>query len=108
LPPFIPTCFATGRHRDMPEDAREQPKHLISEDTSGIQIQSSARERPQHAFAKQEHAFAGAFSGMFVSFCLHPIDTVKTVIQSALQSRSLSPTLEDQLFLKEVNSSVKS
>ncbi|KAL1154120.1 hypothetical protein V6Z11_A09G220200 [Gossypium hirsutum] len=29
-----------------------------------------------------KHAFAGAFAGIFVSLCLHPIDTVKTVIQS--------------------------
>ncbi|EPS66533.1 hypothetical protein M569_08243, partial [Genlisea aurea] len=32
--------------------------------------------------ARQEHAFAGAMSGVFVSLCLHPIDTIKTVIQS--------------------------
>lgn len=36
----------------------------------------------ENALAKQEHAFAGAFAGICVSLCLHPVDTVKTVIQS--------------------------
>ncbi|XP_076914959.1 S-adenosylmethionine carrier 1, chloroplastic/mitochondrial-like isoform X1 [Bidens hawaiensis] len=37
---------------------------------------------PLYGLAKQEHAFAGAFAGTFVSLCLHPMDTVKTVVQS--------------------------
>ncbi|KAI3523752.1 hypothetical protein L1887_02128 [Cichorium endivia] len=36
----------------------------------------------KYGVAKQEHAFAGAFAGIFVSLCLHPMDSVKTVIQS--------------------------
>ncbi|XP_047322332.1 adenine nucleotide transporter BT1, chloroplastic/mitochondrial isoform X2 [Impatiens glandulifera] len=32
--------------------------------------------------ANQQHAFAGALAGVFVSLFLHPMDTVKTVIQS--------------------------
>ncbi|CAK7335544.1 unnamed protein product [Dovyalis caffra] len=77
---------------NVPENAREEKSHNIdTEDTNGIQIQSSARESPQHAFAKQEHAFAGAFAGIFVSLCLHPIDTVKTVIQSCpAEQKSIS------------------
>ncbi|KAJ6326757.1 hypothetical protein OIU78_013777 [Salix suchowensis] len=60
-------------------------------DRTGIQIQSSACEKPQHALAKQEHAFAGAFAGICVSLCLHPIDTVKTVIQSCpAEQKSIS------------------
>nr|XP_043612750.1 mitoferrin isoform X2 [Erigeron canadensis] len=47
-----------------------------------IQIFPSSLYKPQYGLAKQEHAYAGAFAGVFVSLCLHPIDTVKTVIQS--------------------------
>ncbi|XP_052307707.1 uncharacterized protein LOC7465865 isoform X4 [Populus trichocarpa] len=67
---------------DVPKNSREQPQNLVTQGRTGIQIQSSACERPQYALAKQEHAFAGAFAGIFVSLSLHPIDTVKTIIQS--------------------------
>ncbi|CAI9288872.1 unnamed protein product [Lactuca saligna] len=46
------------------------------------EVCTSTSYKPQHGVAKQEHAFAGAFAGIFVSLCLHPMDTVKTVIQS--------------------------
>ncbi|KAM7494247.1 hypothetical protein LguiB_028856 [Lonicera macranthoides] len=46
-------------------------------------------DRSRYAFAKQEHAFAGAFAGIFVSLCLHPMDTIKTVIQSCHNQNSL-------------------
>lgn len=76
---------------DVPKNAREQPQNLVTQGRTGIQIQSSACERPQYALAKQEHAFAGAFAGVFVSLSLHPIDTVKTVIQSCpAEQKSIS------------------
>ncbi|KAJ6695449.1 MITOCHONDRIAL SUBSTRATE CARRIER FAMILY PROTEIN [Salix koriyanagi] len=76
---------------DVPKSAREQPQNLVTQDRTGIQIQSSACEKPQHALAKQEHAFAGAFAGICVSLCLHPIDTVKTIIQSCpAEQKSIS------------------
>lgn len=46
-------------------------------------------DRSRCAFAKLEHAFAGAFAGIFVSLCLHPVDTIKTVIQSCHNQNSL-------------------
>lgn len=67
---------------EVSENKRKQPQKFVIEDKNGMEIRSPAHGRPQCAFAKQEHAFAGAFAGIFVSLCLHPIDTVKTVIQS--------------------------
>ncbi|OMO79514.1 hypothetical protein CCACVL1_13609 [Corchorus capsularis] len=64
------------------ENERRQPKVFSEEDESRKEGHLTASEKPQYAFAKQEHAFAGAFAGIFVSLCLHPVDTVKTVVQS--------------------------
>lgn len=43
---------------------------------------SSVTNKPHPLLAKQEHAVSGALAGIFVSLCLHPIDTIKTIIQS--------------------------
>ncbi|KAB2014171.1 hypothetical protein ES319_D09G206700v1 [Gossypium barbadense] len=71
---------------DGSEYHENQQKQLDVFSTNGGRMESHltaiASEKPQFALAKQEHAFAGAFAGIFVSLCLHPIDTVKTVIQS--------------------------
>ncbi|KAL6501720.1 hypothetical protein OROGR_026853 [Orobanche gracilis] len=56
-------------------------------DSSEVEISFSEKEISPYALAKQEHAFAGAMAGAFVSLCLHPIDTVKTVIQSCRVDR---------------------
>ncbi|KAE8658517.1 Mitochondrial substrate carrier family protein, putative isoform 6 [Hibiscus syriacus] len=63
------------------DNQRKQPEPF-SRDDSKTESHSAVSEKPQYALAKHEHAFAGAFAGIFVSLCLHPIDTVKTVIQS--------------------------
>ncbi|KAK8480351.1 hypothetical protein V6N11_036396 [Hibiscus sabdariffa] len=63
------------------DNQRKQPA-LFFRDDSRTESHSAASEKPRYALAKHEHAFAGAFAGIFVSLCLHPIDTVKTVIQS--------------------------
>ncbi|XP_039067718.1 adenine nucleotide transporter BT1, chloroplastic/mitochondrial-like [Hibiscus syriacus] len=63
------------------ENQRKQPE-LFSTDTGATESHSTASEKPRFALAKHEHAFSGAFAGIFVSLCLHPIDTVKTVLQS--------------------------
>lgn len=43
---------------------------------------SSVTNQPHALVAKQKHAVSGALAGIFVSLCLHPIDTIKTVVQS--------------------------
>ncbi|GMY30324.1 uncharacterized mitochondrial carrier C12D12.05c isoform X1 [Fagus crenata] len=67
---------------ELPENNRKQPQKSVIEDEYKAGIHSSVPEKPRYTIAKQEHAFAGALAGVFVSLCLHPVDTVKTVIQS--------------------------
>ncbi|XP_050230099.1 uncharacterized protein LOC126679179 [Mercurialis annua] len=66
----------------MDNNIRKQHHEYVAEDKNVIDIRSSACEGPCYGVAKQEHAYAGAFSGIFVSLCLHPVDTIKTVSQS--------------------------
>ncbi|CAH1451408.1 unnamed protein product [Lactuca virosa] len=51
-----------------------------------------------YKLAKQEHAFAGAFAGIFVSLCLHPMDTVKTVIQSCPTDQRSIPYISKSII----------
>ncbi|KNA21122.1 hypothetical protein SOVF_046080 isoform A [Spinacia oleracea] len=43
---------------------------------------SAVTNKPHPLLAKQEHAVSGALAGIVVSLCLHPIDTIKTIVQS--------------------------
>lgn len=66
----------------LEKNKRNQSNKDALEDEAGAKICLPACDKPRHALAKQEHAFAGAMAGLCVSLCLHPVDTVKTVIQS--------------------------
>ncbi|KAK6158249.1 hypothetical protein DH2020_005563 [Rehmannia glutinosa] len=63
------------------EHQKDQGITFLKTDSSEVEISLSAKEKSPYALAKQEHAFAGAMAGVFVSLCLHPMDTIKTVIQ---------------------------
>ncbi|KAL1194188.1 S-adenosylmethionine carrier 1, chloroplastic/mitochondrial [Cardamine amara subsp. amara] len=70
-------------------------KQLLERDRKyqETEVCSSSTETPSYAFAKQRHAFAGALAGINVSLCLHPLDTVKTMVQSCrLEEKSLCNT----------------
>ncbi|CAA7018250.1 unnamed protein product [Microthlaspi erraticum] len=70
-------------------------KELLERDRKDqeTEVCSPSTEAPTYAFAKQRHAFAGALAGISVSLCLHPLDTVKTMIQSCrLEEKSLCYT----------------
>uniref|UniRef100_A0A7N0TQV4 Mitochondrial carrier protein n=1 Tax=Kalanchoe fedtschenkoi TaxID=63787 RepID=A0A7N0TQV4_KALFE len=57
--------------------------HLGDEaDIGGKETIISSENRSQISPVKQQHAVAGALAGICVSLCLHPVDTVKTVLQS--------------------------
>ncbi|KAJ7944922.1 putative Mitochondrial carrier protein [Quillaja saponaria] len=73
---------------ELLENKRKQPENSITNDESTMEAFSLVREKPCYFLAKQEHAFAGALAGIFVSLCLHPVDTVKTVIQSCRADQS--------------------
>ncbi|KAI5424174.1 hypothetical protein KIW84_030406 [Lathyrus oleraceus] len=59
----------------------------ISDNERKDQIFSANHKQAFHSLAKQEHAFSGAMAGVCVSCCLHPVDTIKTVIQSCHASK---------------------
>lgn len=64
------------------DNKTKEPVEFVTEDDCRKNICSTACRKPQSTLARQEHAVAGALAGIFVSLCLHPVDTVKTVIQS--------------------------
>ncbi|OWM85317.1 uncharacterized protein LOC116203908 [Punica granatum] len=64
------------------EGRKEKCDNLFVDEDYKMKTCLPKRAKVDTASAKQEHAFAGAFAGIFVSLCLHPVDTVKTVVQS--------------------------
>lgn len=84
-----PLATDTGAHDESQQNPTEthllegesfQQQVFLTKGKSNLSICSSKHDKP--GFARQEHAFAGAFAGIFVSLCLHPVDTIKTVTQS--------------------------
>lgn len=72
-----------GKEDELHDTKEAQESQFVNQENSSVQIFSSPPPfKPLYGLAKQEHAFAGAFAGIFVSMCLHPMDTVKTVVQS--------------------------
>ncbi|CAA7403376.1 unnamed protein product [Spirodela intermedia] len=55
-------------------------------------VQGSMWDKIAGSFAKGRHALAGGLAGIFVSICLHPVDTVKSIIQ--VHGKNQEPLLQ--------------
>lgn len=71
----------TGNRGSL-ENIMQQSEKLDTEAKLQNKSHSSTTHKPHPFLARQEHAVSGALAGIFVSLCLHPIDTIKTVLQS--------------------------
>lgn len=75
-------CHRNIDDHDLLHNKKKQPEKFVIRDGCKTDTCALACDRPDTSHGKQEHAVAGALSGIFVSLCLHPVDTIKTVIQS--------------------------
>ncbi|KAL6986254.1 hypothetical protein U1Q18_019623 [Sarracenia purpurea var. burkii] len=79
-------AYEECQHRNddghLNENKMHQNSEFVAEDNSKTEMFLPANNKPPYGLARQEHACSGALAGIFVSLCLHPVDTVKTVIQS--------------------------
>uniref|UniRef100_A0A0E0K3A8 Uncharacterized protein n=1 Tax=Oryza punctata TaxID=4537 RepID=A0A0E0K3A8_ORYPU len=73
-------------HTDQNVDGRMSQEHSV--DKYSPQLESSVQHRFYGAVTLNRHAVAGALAGAVVSVSLHPIDTVKTIIQVNSSRRS--------------------
>lgn len=83
--------YPHGKEDELSEIKKGQERQFVKQERSAMQIFSLTPYKLQYGLAKQEHAFAGAFAGIFVSLCLHPMDTVKTVVQSCRSDQRSIP-----------------
>ncbi|KAJ8449249.1 hypothetical protein Cgig2_002381 [Carnegiea gigantea] len=90
----------TGNKGSLENIVRQSEK-LDTEAKLQNESHSSATKNPHPLRARQEHAVSGALAGIFVSLCLHPIDTIKTVIQSCRAGGHNSPCFMGQSIISE-------
>ncbi|PIA49425.1 hypothetical protein AQUCO_01300322v1 [Aquilegia coerulea] len=74
---------AIGKDKEpLESDNNGKPKEHAFEDVPSKELCSVTRDNSKYAVPNKRHGLAGALSGTFVSLCLHPVDTIKTVTQS--------------------------
>lgn len=91
------SCCAEEGHSTPRSPLLEPSRSMDNPHEDSLSILEGDRKDKEHeacsSFAKHGHAFAGALAGVSVSLCLHPLDTVKTMIQSCrFQDKSLCYT----------------
>ncbi|GAB2273915.1 hypothetical protein Dimus_008686 [Dionaea muscipula] len=74
--------YKTDNDDHLPENKIIECEKPETQDVPHLEIHSQKIEGLNSAETKQEHAVSGALAGVFVSLCLHPVDTIKTVVQT--------------------------
>ncbi|XP_021735815.1 uncharacterized protein LOC110702423 [Chenopodium quinoa] len=82
-----PDCTQEPNELDVdgnfwPENEMRQCENINIQENHQSESCPAVTNKPHPLLAKQEHAVSGALAGIAVSVCLHPIDTVKTIVQS--------------------------
>ncbi|KAG1355033.1 S-adenosylmethionine carrier 1, chloroplastic/mitochondrial [Cocos nucifera] len=74
--------ISASKDCNVRDNSKKLHDKLVHEQESSLKHWLSLQDKIQNAFSKNRHAIAGALAGALVSLCLHPVDTVKTVIQA--------------------------
>lgn len=81
-------CQLKDEDVNLSASERRQTDEAFLTIESENEVLPPTHSKSNYGVAKQEHAFAGALAGLSVSLCLHPVDTVKTVIQTCPANQS--------------------
>ena len=95
---YLAATFGQSKNALQIRDGPDRRNTLIRSNNEIKTSDVPAKPEKQKGYVKpslsQHNAVAGAMAGTCVSVCLHPIDTVKTVIQAqTFGQRSLLPTV---------------
>ncbi|XP_010918563.1 uncharacterized protein [Elaeis guineensis] len=74
--------ISASKDCNIHDNSKKLHDKLVHEQESSLKHWLSIQDKIQNAFSKNRHAIAGALAGTLVSLCLHPVDTVKTIIQA--------------------------
>lgn len=70
----------------MEKDEQDKDKNVCNSHSCDVKypviVQGLMWDKIAESFAKGKHALAGGLAGISVSICLHPIDTVKSIVQA--------------------------
>ncbi|XP_074289108.1 S-adenosylmethionine carrier 1, chloroplastic/mitochondrial-like isoform X2 [Silene latifolia] len=82
----LTTGIAANHHQGQADDLVKHGMPQFEESNIQGEVHSKSSStlmnRPRPLLAEHEYAVSGALSGIVVSLCLHPVDTIKTVLQS--------------------------